>query len=362
MPLFALFGAAAACRAPRLDETAVPDRFLLALTLCGVIGSIVGKVLLDTPNPGVVIFLPMWLGLAHLLVRDPMTGSESVRYQRAFVNVALVYLVLAILSELPGWPLGNPQSSAHERSFFAAMGVAAALFAGRKRVAALIVVLAGLVFLQYPAATWVVVTVAGLVTGYATSSRGRRSGGVVLVLFLVGLFGFGLTQVQGGQSSIAASYFSAVSKDNNTNTRSELWKAAEKEIAKRPVFGTMFTGNFTVPNVDRVITTLPGSARIEPHNDYLEMMVLGGLFGAFLFVGFIVSTNVVVIRRIRWFLDERRSAEASFARVLLIAFNAALVTAFFNPVIGQLGIGATIFLVYALMMTVRPTDSVGLRA
>jgi O-antigen ligase len=289
-------------------------------------------------------------------VRDPMTAAESARYQRMLVNVVLVFLVLAILSELPGWPPGNPIFSAHERSFFAAIGVSAALFQRRVGVAALIVFLAGIVFLQYPAATWVLVTVAALLTGYATSNRGRRSGGLVLVLFAVALLGFGLTQVQGGQSSLAKSYFSVVSKTDNTNTRSQLWTAAQREIAKRPLVGSAFTGNFTVPNVDRVITDLPASARIAPHNDYLQLMVLGGLFAAFLFVGFIVSANVIVIRRTRWFLDERRSAEASFARVLLIGFNAALAAAFFNPVISQIGIGAAIYLLYALMMTVRPVD------
>jgi hypothetical protein len=122
------------------------------------------------------------------------------------------------------------------------------------------------------------------------------------------------------------------------------------------VFGTLFTGNFTVPNVDRVITNLPASARIGPHNDYLQLMVLGGLFAAFLFAGFVVSANLVAIRRIRWFLDERRTAEASFARVLLIGFNAALAAAFFNPLISQIGIAATVYLLYALLMTVRPLD------
>src|SRR5262249_40125598 len=56
IPLFALSGAAAACGRSRLAPTTLPDKFLLVLTGCGLIGAVVGKVFLGTPNPGLVIF------------------------------------------------------------------------------------------------------------------------------------------------------------------------------------------------------------------------------------------------------------------------------------------------------------------
>ena len=300
----------------------------------------------------------MALGLTHLLVRQPVSDLDADRWQRVFVRAAVLFLAFRVLSETPLWPLAKPTTTPHEQLFFFALGLAAAVLTHRRGALVVILVLATVMFLQYPAATWLVVVMSAVATGWATSRRGRRTATFVMFAFAVGVLGFGFLQVQGGQSSLAKTYFTAVSKGDDTSTRSELWKAAEHEIGKSPLVGSVYSGYFTVPNVNGVITTSPLTARVEIHNDYLQQGVLGGLFGLFLFGGFIISTNVVMMRRIRRLSDLGAGAELDLARVLLIAFNAALSGAVFNPELSQLGTCLSIFLVYSLMMTVRPQTDI----
>lgn len=354
VPVFALLLAAARSNRSRVDSPTAADRYLAVYAILGLAGSLVGKLFLGTVDSAVVIFLPMFLGLTHLLVRERMTAARAARYQRALIRITLVFLVLSVLSESSAWPLAKPSYSPQERAFFIAVGLAAAAFSRRRAIVAVMLAFTTIMFLQYPAATWVIVAMSGLVTGFATSRRGRRSGAGVLIVFAVGLLGIGFAQVQGGQSSIAKSYFSAVAKVDNTSTRRELWKAAEQQIAKSPLVGSMFSGDFTVANVNRVITNQSADARIEPHNDYLETLLLGGFFGLVLYGAFIVSANVIVIRRVRLLTAEGAVPEVNLARVLLIGFNAVVAGAAFNPELSSIGICASVFLVYALMMTVRP--------
>ena len=360
VPVFVLLcGAAVSAGRSRLAKTTVPDRFLLAYGLCGLFGSIFGRAFLHTPDSGTVIFLPMCLGLAHLMVRDPMTAGEAEGFQRWLVRVGVVFLVFGILSQTPLWPLVAPRKSSFERTYFIAWALAAAWFARprRKGAVALLVALSAVLFLQYPAATWVIVTACGLTTAFATSRRGRQIGGLVLLVFAIGLLGVGFAQVQGGGSSVAKSYFSSVGKTDNTRARTQLWKAAEIEIRKSPWVGSLWTGNFTVENRNRAITIFAASAHIEPHNDYLEALVLGGFLGLFLFGGIIISTNIVVLRRVRQLSDAGAVAQRDLARVLLIGLNAAFAAAAFNPELSKPGTTAVVFLVYAVTMTIRPTGA-----
>jgi O-antigen ligase len=271
------------------------------------------------------------------------------------VRVGFVFLVFGILSQTPLWPLATPRASSFERTYFIAWAVAAAWFTRRRGTIVLLVALSAVLFLQYPAATWLIVAACGLTTAYATSARGRRSGGLVLLVFAIGLFGVGFTQVQGGSSSVAKSYFSSVGKANNTRARTQLWKAAEIQIRQSPWAGSLWTRNFTVENRNQAITIYAASARIEPHNDYLEALVLGGFLGLFLFGGLIISTNIVVLRRVRRLSDVGAVAKRDLARTLLIGFNAALAAAAFNPELSKPGTTAVLFLIYSVMMTIRPS-------
>ena len=110
VPLFILLcGAAVTANKQRLARTTVADRFLLVYGLCGLLGSVFGRAFLHTPYSGTVIFLPMCLGLADLMVRDAMTGREAERFQRWLVTIGVVFLVFGIVSQTPLWPLVSPR-------------------------------------------------------------------------------------------------------------------------------------------------------------------------------------------------------------------------------------------------------------
>ncbi len=355
LPLFGLLAVAATTHGRRFQRMTRSDRWLAALVTLGLVGSFYGRLVRGTPNPGTVIFLPMCVGFTHLLLRSHLTEAQAKRFLRALVRLAVLFLALRVVSRTSIWPFGVPESVGHEEIFFAAMGITAARLERRFGMVALITVLCGVMFLQYPAATWLVVIGAIGATVIATSARNVRVGLLIIVVFAVGVLGIAAYDVQSSGSSVSKGYFSSVGKVDNTDTRSELWRAAELTIRKSPFVGSLFTGNFTVANVNQVVSELPAYQQIEPHNDYLEITVLGGLFGLFLFGAFIFSTNGIMIRRIERLTAEGPSARTNLSRALLVGLNAALASAVFNPEVSQMGIGATVFFVYAVMMAVGPT-------
>lgn len=120
----------------------------------------------------------------------------------------------------------------------------------------------------------------------------------VLVLCLVAVFAFGVIWV-GGEPVVsnlqqAATDFSQQEMENNVNTsRKEIWSATWKLIKAHPVVGVGFGGYWVA-----ITRYHNASGRMTPqqaHNDYLELIASGGVFG----VGLLVWFAVLFLKRVR---------------------------------------------------------------
>jgi O-antigen ligase len=129
------------------------------------------------------------------------------------------------------------------------------------------------------------------------TSRGFQNfaGGIVvrafLIVILIGLFIYGVGWI-GGEPvvtnfELAATDFSQQEMQNNTNTsRKEIWFATLQMIKEHPVVGVGFGGYWI-----GITRYHHASGEITPqqaHNDYLELMASGGLFGCALAVWFLL--------------------------------------------------------------------------
>ena len=94
------------------------------------------------------------------------------------------------------------------------------------------------------------------------------------------------------------------------------------------------------------------------HNDYILFLVEGGVIGLSLLLGWVIFTELLMLKRYRAYLRIGEESRAALLRVLLIGFNAFFVTAAFNPLFTGMSESATIFSIYALMMMLGRPESI----
>jgi O-antigen ligase len=341
---------------------ALPDYLLLILFLFGTIGSVFGIVFRSTANHGLVLFLPMALGLLHLTTLGTLDENESGVMLRRWLRLGLAYTTIAALSalgllELIGGGGADPSQSlagavfAHEKAFFLCIALTAAWLLGRKWL--LLAVLAGSLvgFLTYPAATHLVAGVVAVMTLVATGRRAGKPRAYALGLSCLLLLAFVAKEVTvsgpATRDSVARAYFDAVGKSNNNETRAELWSEAWEVFAKSPLVGSAFSDDVTIE------VLLNGKRRaVPPHNDYLQMGMGGGVLGMGLLIAWVVVANIHAHRRFRRLQAEGMVRTMSLLRVLLVGYNSFFAIALLNPVMSRGGLNVTAMLLYAMMMTV----------
>lgn len=156
-----------------------------------------------------------------------------------------------------------------------------------------------------------------------------------------------------GESSISTSYFDAVGKSNNNETRAELWTTAWKKLWDSPVYGSAFTGDTAVS------AKLAGKQYdVPPHNDFLQMGMGGGFIGMGLLVGWVVTANATAVGRCKRLRAAGDVRAAALMRVLLVGFNSFFTVAFLNPVMSRFGLSVTAMLLYSMMMTIGAPEVV----
>ena len=84
---------------------------------------------------------------------------------------------------------------------------------------------------------------------------------------------FSLYVTSHGVVKSTAGYFQSVGKQDNSDTRLTLWQLTIKQIDQSPVYGHLFTNDLSLS----VPISLTGFTRVEPHNDYLQVAMQGGL-------------------------------------------------------------------------------------
>lgn len=356
-PLVAVLFAWGSVRSPFVRRLTSSDRLLLVLLGWGLAGSVLGKALLGTQTSALPIFLPMILGLVHVWAIRCPTDAEVRRLLERISLIGLAYVgVHALASSGLFVGLSAAGSYKHPKAFLIALAFAGALLTRRRGRLVLLCALAGVIVVEYPAATYVAVAVTAATTIFvsrptATPGRAYVIGAVLVAVVVVGFLNLGRT------GALVEGYLEDVGKPSNVDTRVDLWRQGIERVKASPLVGSSFAGEMTVP------VSLDGRVLVQLalHNDYLELALGGGVVALALFLAWAIATNVLVVRRQAVLWRTGRREHATLLRVLLVAYNSWMCVALFNPLLQSVGTSAALFAVYGLMMlaavpAARPVD------
>jgi len=329
------------------------DKVLLALMLFGGVGSVYGRIVLNTTTTALPIFVPMSMAFLYLLMLEDPTEEEARRILLAIGSIGLLYVLLNAVAN-SGLSPGLKASRTYRNAEFmyVAMGFAALVLAKRWPRVIVFGLLTAVVLVTYPSATSALVILITAVTFFATRPSGTRmrfyvAGIAVLLLVVFALFNFSRT------IRLADDYFSIVGKKNNSTARLALWQVGMQKFAASPFYGDAFTGETTVT----VYRQTGGRAAFHNpyNNDYVLFLASGGMLGFLLLASWIVWIERTAIHRYRGFIASGQPQHAALMRTLLVAFNAWLTAAAFNPLFTGMGRSVTLFSLYGLMMALgRP--------
>ena len=332
--------AAGAVGQPRILRFPLTASGMAALTLCvwGSIGSILARTVFGARTSALALCAAA--GLAALL---PIVGPriDARRCRVLLVIVALAcsaYTFLAGLSAhglVPG--VTNLALFSHEESYLLVLAAAAAVALRWSVLLAALLASDVVIFLHYPAATYLLTVVAAALTVGAIRLRiGRRIG---LALGLLGL-----TLLVAGimlRQDILDRYFSAVHKGNNTGFREVLWATTIQHWRPHPLLGSSFVGEGDLTfHVNGQYITDPS------HSDYLQYLALGGVLALGLFV---LWAATVMVRAISVCRSAQGHEPVQLVGVLALGFATMLVTSAVNPVSARPTGAAALFVVGGLL-------------
>ena len=309
----------------------------------GLLGTLYGRFVLGTVNGSLPLIGPMLIACLPP-VRNWDADPRWRLGLRAVSVAGAVFSVGSGLSRLGILPATQIDVLNHEKAFLVVLGVSAAV-AARDRVLVLVSgASAVFAFAAYPAATYVLALAA--VLGTVVLVRWSPDASQRIVLAISGMIATALAILYiGDLIRLSSPYFELVGKDNNGDTRAELYRAALDRL-ERPLFSELFTGDITV------VGTFVGDEKVAPvHNDYLSITLGGGVVAAALLLGVFLYANGLVLRTLAQTDDpwQRRTLIA-----LLAAVNGAAVGALANPIFMNPGASAVTFgLLAALVAACR---------
>lgn len=328
-----------------------PDVVLAGLFLWGMAGAVYGKLVVHPVSSSLTMVLPIGVGLIHLLSTGRPTEEHSRRMLRYLSNVGLAYVLIYLAARLGGGPLSVVAYS-KEKAFLLALAPMAALVTRRWWFFTIELAALAIIFLEEPAATFLVVIAAVAVTNMLLSARGSAVKVAAFALLSLSIFvGLSLVYRSGQQTTVVTKYFAAVGKLDNTPFRLVLLRKGMADVQKRPVLGTNFTGEIGIE------TKFPGVARFAPaHNDYLQLAMAGGIVALALYLYWVQATNRAVHTSYHLLVAAGDLQSARLLRVLVTGFNAFLFSSIFNPLLAGVGIAVMFFLLYGSMTLLLPEN------
>ncbi len=358
-PIVAVFLYRLRSRTPLIRRPTPADMLLLVLFAWGLLGTAYGVTHSHTKDGMFPTFVPMAIAFLPLLVPEVPTRGEVVKILRVIGIIGAAYVVLnAFVNSHAIASLAAYRAYRNALLCYVAMGLVATAVLRRRARLALLLALTAVIFVTYPSGTFVLVAVGVLTTLWVTGRSGSWLRPAFLGVVFVVAIGFALIDFQQGVSATSG-YFQIVGKANDNATRVALWSSGLRDFARSPLIGTGFTGNTTtVTSVPTQRTLGVRTVQLPFHNDYVLFLANGGVLGFGLLVGWILLTQIIVLRRYWAFLAAGMTASANLLRVLLVGFNAFFTAAATNPEFTGLARSATIFSIYGLMMVLGTPASV----
>jgi hypothetical protein len=192
-----------------------------------------------------------------------------------------------------------------------------------------------IIFANYPAGTYLYAFGGYLVVVFLV--RFKEKPARLLVAGLCALGVFMVSFVLGGGGSFEQHYYNAVGKTDNTSTREVLWSAAMKQIEAHPMFGSYFHGEASVHVVANNLLPL-----VPPHNDYLNIALLGGWVALALFV-LVAYQQIATLCQM---LSPRGAASPErrlAGETVLVGITVTLMIMMFNPSLLKVSLSALFF-------------------
>ena len=341
-------------RAPRassrIRRPIISDVVLLILMSFGLIGTTYGELFRPTTASARPIFVPMVIALLYLGTLEQPTEKETDGLLRWLTWVGVTYVLVNALvysGAAPGPGLAGDHPFRNSQLFFVAMAVVGAIALRRWTRLVLLASLVAFMVLTYPSATTIVVAVGTVATLFMTQPGGSAVRPYVIAILLMIVVALGAMS-SGVSEDITQRYFNAVGKADTNPTRLAVWTAGIHRFEQSPLIGSGFAGS---TNAVIVRAVGRGTKQIPFHNDFILFLAEGGVVGIGLLFTWIIATEIIVIRRHRMFVRAGWSSHARLLRTLLVGFNAYFIAAAFNPQFTSVTSSASIFAVYALMMS-----------
>lgn len=307
----------------------VTNRLLLAFVGYLFVGAVVGRFVLGTQASVLSVAVVMLVAIVPV----GAGAIPSLSVSHALVSSLIVFVIAEVFlfaySGHPAWV--SPTSYGHGLGALLIGAVVGCWLLRWRIVVVPVVGLAGYVFLAYPAATYVIVAGAAVGTVCMTSRSRFRSQAAIALAVAAGaamaIFIFDPSAVTG----ITGQYYQAVGKVNNDNVRVSLDNEALSRLKEHPFFGSFFTGESTVnvPNGIQIVVRGRAIDQLPPHNDILQVGMLGGIVGLVLLLGWLTALNITVIR---WCRRQAQDAR-TLMRILLVLVNGFVATSVVEPVL-----------------------------
>jgi hypothetical protein len=337
------------------------DRGFVVFVLMAAVGSVAGRLFVQPLSSALPLAIPSLLALSFVGI-SPVTEIEFNRLVGWLEAACYIYVLVHLGASLglinsginrsvgPSALFSNGAFT-HEKVPILLMALHFALTRRSKIFFVGVACAAALIYLEYPAGTYVAAAAAYLCLLVALRVRPRTIGPLFIGILVVALWIY--IQVTNPPTQLGQEYFNSVGKNNNVSTRSLLWIAATGIIKIHPAFGSWFAGEATVH-----VSAGNLAPNVPPHNDFLEVVMLGGLVALSLFIAKLVAVGFDAGRSLsRTF--EKRSSEKLLIEITTVALASFMVDFIFNPTLLKLSLSALFFSLIGLAGVLRPgTNSI----
>lgn len=291
---------------------------MISLFIWGFVGIYYGKIILYLTNGPLPLIFP--LVIACLPSLKTQSGNSYKKESR----------LIAILCILINWEVVLAQTLilgsesrfifSHEKAFLQVLGFAAAVYSGSKRILFIQCLSSVLAMITYPAGTYVLAFLVGLLTFVISKSRSLRTMRLLMlppVIWFFSFVSFNLT----GVSVLANGFYNSVGRTNNVAYREYLIEQFKLLLDKSPWTGTGFTGSVLVQTQ---------SSFLPLHNDFFTIAIAGGYLAVAMYLSTIFLANGMILRTIN--LESVPPPQHKLLVMLLCSLNSYVVVSLVNPI------------------------------
>lgn len=340
---------AMAASSPR-QPVAIGDVAFRLFAVLAVGGALVGALHYRSVSPALPLAATVFLGLSYMGI-GRLSDNDCAWLLRYLEIAVYLYVLVHVAAALNlfdsgvNHSVGSPAlfsngSYTHEKLPLLFIALLLAMRRRPKWVVGGLAAILVVIYMHYPAGTYAAALLVYLVLLVVLKWRPRLIVALFALIVIAGAYA--VTEISNTNADFGASYFARVGKTDNVSTRRALWSAAEKQITERPAFGSGFSGEATV-----TVTADNLPPRVPPHNDYLEVLLLGGVVGLGLFVAKVLATGRMLGRGLTQ--DAISRERRLLVEAVTVGIATFLAVFIFNPVLLKLSLAALFFSLLGLV-------------